>query len=133
MPRVNYTVAPEVCRAIELILSTGLFPHIKPSRIKCVKSSGSKSRAIARIYGLPQAWIAAGEEPGYVIEVISERFYRLPCSEKIKTLIHELLHIPFTFSGALRPHGHLVNGRKAYYYYRRLDEGLMDEICVLLK
>ncbi len=132
MPRIKYEPAEDVCKAIELILSTGMFPHIKPGRVKCVKSKGSKSRAIARIYGLPKPWIVVGLEPGYVIEVVSERFFKLSCKEKVKTLIHELLHIPATFSGGLRPHGKIVNGRRVNAYYRRLDSSLLEELCRVL-
>ncbi|MCD6301116.1 MAG: metallopeptidase, partial [Staphylothermus sp.] len=68
--------------------------------------------AYARIHGLPRIWIKALKiKPGYVIEVISENYDKLSIEEKIMILIHELLHIPRTFSGGLRPHGKYVNRR----------------------
>ncbi|MCE4600045.1 MAG: metallopeptidase [Desulfurococcales archaeon] len=128
MPRVRYERADDVCEAIKLILSMGLLPHIDPSRIHCVRSRGSSTRVVARIYGLPRPWIVAGLEPGYVIEVVSERFDSLDCRGKLKTLLHELLHIPKTFSGALRPHGRYVNSRVVGALYRRV-RGLEGEVC----
>ena len=128
--RVKYAPAPDVCRAVRIIVS-GLeeFGYIDLSRVHCVRSWGSRSLAIARIYGLPRAWIVAlGVNPGYVIEVISERFDPLPGREKVAVLIHELLHIPRSFSGGLRPHGKLVNNRRVTSLLRLLGErGLLGE------
>lgn len=81
------------------------FGYIDCSRIHVIRSRNSKSRAIARIYGLSRIWIfALGLSPQYVIEVISENFDDLGFEEKIYVLIHELLHIPKSFSGSLRSH-----------------------------
>ena len=87
-----------------LAAATGM-SHVRAERVFCVKSDGSKSRAIARIWSLPRVFQQClGIEPAYVIEVISHRWDRLSADEKEKTIIHELLHIPQTFSGALVPH-----------------------------
>lgn len=73
--------------------------------ITSMRGTGSTSRAIARIWSLPRPWqLALKIEPQYIIEVIAERFDRLSDSDKDRTLIHELMHIPKTFSGALVPH-----------------------------
>lgn len=69
------------------------------------RSINSKSRAVARIWGLSKVWqLALNEKPKYVLEVISERFEKLGRREKDRVLLHELAHIPRTFSGALLPH-----------------------------
>jgi len=87
-------------------LVTGLrLDYIDPKRIVCFRSLGSSSRATARIWSLPQIWQKAlNTPPYYVIEVLAEKFDPLTEKDKTKVLIHELLHIPKTFSGALRPH-----------------------------
>ena len=43
-------------------------------------------------------------QPQYIIEVIAEKFDKLTEENKERTLIHELMHIPKTFSGALVAH-----------------------------
>lgn len=81
------------------------FTHVNPSRIFCVRGYGSTSEAWARIWGLPTLWQQVlGIGPAYVVEIIEPEFSRLPQDEQDRILIHELLHIPRTFSGAIRPH-----------------------------
>lgn len=79
--------------------------HINPERIFCFRTRGSKSRAYARIWSFPKIFQQVLEiEPAYVIEVLSEKYDRLSHDDKIKVVIHELLHIPKNFSGSLLPH-----------------------------
>ena len=40
----------------------------------------------------------------YVIEVLSQHFDHLKADDRTRVLIHELMHIPKNFSGALLPH-----------------------------
>ncbi|MEK7595886.1 MAG: putative metallopeptidase [Patescibacteria group bacterium] len=90
---------------VAFILGKISMPHIKKEAVYCVKSRGATTRAIARIYSFPRVWqLALGISPKYVIEVISERFDKLKPEDKDRVLIHELMHIPKTFSGALVPH-----------------------------
>lgn len=97
--------APDIKAEINQILKKTSFPHIKPEQVICFRSFEAKTRAYARIWSFPSIWQMALEmEPHYVIEVISERYDKLSEENKIRTLIHELLHIPKNFSGALRPH-----------------------------
>jgi len=132
-----YTPAPDVCRAVELITEALRedLGYIDLERIKCYKSTGARTRAIARIHGMGRLLAEAlGIKPIYVIEVVSERFYELSIEERIKVLIHELLHIPRNLSGGLRPHGRLVNGRRVSQLYGKLYErkGYWG-ICMQLK
>jgi predicted metallopeptidase len=129
LPKLRYEPAEDVCLAVRELVKLKVFAHIDPTRISCARSYGSRSRAVARIYGTPRAWIALGREPEYLIEVISERFYRLAPSERLKVIIHELLHIPKTFSGSLRPHGRYVNEKLVREIFNKaLDEGVASRV-----
>lgn len=103
---IEYSEAPGVKRLVDDIVDRLSLFHIVPQFIYCYRSKGSKSKyAIARIHGLSKAWQRAlREPPSYIIEVISERYDMLSEGEKQRIIIHELLHIPKTFSGGLRPH-----------------------------
>ena len=80
------------------------FAHVDVRRVICYRSRGSTARIYARIWSLPSIFShALGVEPHYVIEVV-ELYDRVDKDQREKTLIHELLHIPKTFSGALVPH-----------------------------
>jgi len=104
MPMV-FHFAPDIQDKIgKIVLNTGL-RYIDPTKIKCFRSVGSKSKVRARIWSFPKIWqLALKVEPHYIIEVISEKFDKLNEAEKNKILIHELLHIPKNFSGSLLPH-----------------------------
>ena len=104
--KYEYEVAPDVQKDLEEIvrLLPDDFAHVDPRRVVCFRSRGSTAKIYARIWSLPGIWQAAlGIEAHYVIEVV-ERYDRQPKEEQEKTLLHELMHIPKTFSGALVPH-----------------------------
>ncbi|MDO8583250.1 MAG: putative metallopeptidase [bacterium] len=103
--RLEWEDASEVKRDIEGILGVLDFSHVDSSRIFCFRTSGSKSRSYARIWSMPKIFQRALDiEPAYVIEVLSKYYDKLDEDSKKKVLIHELLHIPQNFSGALLPH-----------------------------
>ncbi|MDH5449990.1 MAG: putative metallopeptidase [Candidatus Bathyarchaeota archaeon] len=114
---INYIEAPDVKVLVDEIMDCLDLFHIVPQFVYCYRSTGSKSEhTIARIHGLGRIWQEAlRRPPAYVIEVISERYDRLGETEKERTLIHELLHIPKGFSGGFRPH-------KGYISKKRVDE-----------
>lgn len=102
---LGWQKAVDVKRDVNQILKTIDLPYIKPSKIYCYRTNGSKSRSYARIWSFPRIFQdALGLEPAYVIEVLTRHYDKLGPEEKIKVLIHELLHIPRNFSGALVPH-----------------------------
>ena len=112
--KIQYFEAHDVKETVERIISELGFNHIELSRIFCYRSVGSKSRrTVARIHSLEKLWQRAlNISPGYLIEVISERYDRLSREEKEKVLIHELLHIPQGFAGGFRPHRRHITKRK---------------------
>ncbi|MBI2590469.1 MAG: metallopeptidase [Candidatus Blackburnbacteria bacterium] len=104
-----------------LVAACGL-GYIRTNRIFCYESTGAKTRAYARIWGLNRIWQSTlGVEPAYILEVISEKFNKLSSFEKDHVLIHELLHIPKNFSGALVPHKRKggVNEKKVKLLYQQ--------------
>ena len=107
-------------KEVAKIVSTLKLFHIDPKRVIVFRSFGSKSRARARIWSLPRIWQQALKvHPHYCLEVLSEKFDKLSKDEQHRILIHELLHIPKTFSGALLPH----RGRG-----RKIDRRLVEKL-----
>ncbi|MEM4554310.1 MAG: putative metallopeptidase [Candidatus Anstonellaceae archaeon] len=104
--------APDVQQKVEKLISVFSssafapeFSHINQFRIICMRSKGAKANAYARIWNLPAIWQKALSIGAfYIIEVISHHYDSLSEEQKEKVLLHELMHIPKTFSGALRPH-----------------------------
>lgn len=63
-----------------------------------------EGRTLARIWGLHRIFQHLLDiRPLYVIELMRP-FKSLSCDERARTLAHELAHIPYTASGAVRPH-----------------------------
>lgn len=97
--------APDIKQTITKIVNHLNLNYIDPKRIVCFRSTGSVSRARARIWSLPRVWQQALKLPAYyIIEVLNQHFDKLSSEDKEKVLIHELLHIPKNFSGSLIPH-----------------------------
>lgn len=102
---MDWEKADDIQKEIQSLIKKLELAHIDPKRLICFRSEGSKSKARARIWGFPRVWQKALKiKPHYIIEVLSEKFDRLAEEERKKILIHELLHIPKTFSGALLAH-----------------------------
>lgn len=102
---MDWNDAEDVRRDLKKVLGTLDMPHIDIKRIHCYRTTGSKTRAYARTWAFPKIFQRAlGVQPAYVIEVLSKHYDKLDEDNKAKVLIHELLHIPKNFSGALLPH-----------------------------
>jgi len=120
---MRYEPAPDVGAQVAGLVSALGLAHIDLSRVRCVRSYGTKSRrTLARCHALPRILqTAMALRAHYVIELVTEHYDRLPVDEQVKTLIHELLHIPRSFSkgggGGFRHH-HVVNRRAVEQGYR---------------
>jgi len=102
---MEFNLAPDIQRRLSQIQTKLQFPHIDHKRIVCFRSYGSKARARARIWAFPKIWQLALNLPAYYcIEIISEKFDHLKIDDQTRIIIHELMHIPKNFSGALLPH-----------------------------
>lgn len=124
--KVDWQQAPDITRrVVDLVDGLGL-DYLQKSRIICFRSQNSTSRAIARMWGLNRLWqLALGESPAYVLEVLGERFDKLPKRKQDEVLLHELAHVPKNFSGSLMPHRKGKGGfhdklRKMLVAYQRL-------------
>lgn len=123
---MKYELAPDVKKHIDVLIEQLDFTYMKAENIHCIRSLDAKTRAIARIWGMSRLFKeVAGIEPHYIIEVNTKRFDKLSPREKIKTLIHELMHIPKTFSGALLSHHgphHRINDREVEKILRTIEK-----------
>ncbi len=103
--KLEWEEANDVKKGIKEIVKALDFNHIVVSRVFTYRTEGSKARAYARTWMMPKIFQhALGVEPAYIIEVLSKYYDKLSDDEKTRVLIHELLHIPKNFSGALLSH-----------------------------
>lgn len=115
--------AGDIQTRLRRIIRALALEYIDPARIRCLRVSGSRANALARIWGLPPIFQDALDlRPHYVIEFMVPAFGRLPREEQDRVIIHELLHIPRTFSGGIRPERSPslnINRRTVERYYRQ--------------
>ena len=119
--RISYQRDTGLEREVRRISSVLGMEHIDHSRLAVVRSEGTKSRRVlARCHALSRIFQhALGIRAHYIIEIVSENFDRLPDDEKLRTLIHELMHIPRSFGGGFRHHRPYVNRRTVERAYRK--------------
>mgnify|MGYP001619681691 CR=1 FL=1 len=119
---IKYELAPDLQRIINE-LAILLFPHVKLDSVICIRSYGSSSRGtIARCHALGKAMqIALNRKGFYVVEIISKRFDKLSNEDKLKTLIHELMHIPKSFGGGFRHHDFVCDKNVENEYQRYIN------------
>jgi predicted metallopeptidase len=123
---MKYSIASDIKQQVDNLIEKLNFTHIKAKNIHCIRSYDAKTRAFARIWGMAKLFKeVVGIEPHYIVEVNGRRFDKLSIRDQTKTLIHELLHIPKTFSGALLSHRgkyHRINDREVERILKDLIE-----------
>ncbi len=121
---MRYEFAPDL-QLIAQEISRMLFPHVQIENVRCFRSWGSSARGvIARCHTIGKLMqMAIGIKAVYALEFLSERFDKLSEEEQIKTIIHELMHIPKTFGGGFAHHNIVTNKKvdMAYKKYKKLN------------
>ncbi len=116
---IKYYKAPEIDEMVKEISRKLNIDH-DLSRVICIRSRGSKSkRTLARCHTISRAiQTGLGLKAHYIIEVISENFDKMHEEGKVKTLIHEIMHIPNAFGGGFKGH-HYVNSNTVDNMYKK--------------
>jgi predicted metallopeptidase len=120
---ISYKDAPDIRNIIQNLVLSLKMKHISLERLHCIRSRGSASRnIIARCHALPKIMQHCLDVPAYyIIEILSENFDNMKDKDKIKTLIHELLHIPKTFGGGFKHHN-TISKRKVDSLFDRFTK-----------
>jgi len=124
MPTIRYEYAPDIEKIARDVVSRMNWNYIKLEHIGFLRSLNSKSRGtIARCHAMGKAMqIGMGRNTSfYVIEVISKRFDKLSEKDKIKVIIHELMHIPKSFGGGFKHHN-IVTERNVKNIYEKYEQ-----------
>ncbi len=111
---VEYTEAPDLReRAIKIAARVGM-GHLDFDRIHCYRYT-CDTRTVAKITGFFKTLQLAYPHirPFYVITFNEKNFNRESFEEQNQTILHELLHIPKTFSGEFSKIAHSEIRRRA--------------------
>jgi predicted metallopeptidase len=106
--KLKYVPAPDLQERMEEIVALLGMTHIKPGRVKCLRSYGSSSRyTIARCHALGKLMQHAMETKAFYAIEFLELFDKQSKVDQDKTIIHELMHIPKSFGGGFRHHDYV--------------------------
>ena len=130
---MKYSYAPDLKAQAQEIVEILKLHHINLEHVECIRSSGSSTRrTFARCHGLGKVMqLGLKREAFYVLEFLTERFDSLSSQDKIKTIIHELMHIPKSFGGGFKHHDYVTSKNVDIMYKefinRKLDLTITPE------
>jgi len=106
---IKYKEAEDIRRIAEEVVKTLNLNHIQLENVGFLRSIGSSSRrTIARCHALSKPLqLGMNRKAFYTIEVLSEKFDRMSEDDRIKVIIHELMHIPWSFGGGFKHHDYV--------------------------
>ena len=112
---IHYEEAPDLDEMIRNIVEKIGMEHINLDYVVCMRSHGSKAqRTLARCHAMSRVLRTAMKKnfglkkSVYVIEILAEEEAKMSEKDKIKTLIHELMHIPKSMGGGFLHHSNHV-------------------------
>ena len=116
---IRYEPAPDLDELIKNIVEKVGMEHINLDYVVCMRSHGSKAqRTLARCHAMSRILrIAMKQNFGlkksvYVIEILAEEEAKMSEKDKIKTMIHELMHIPKSMGGGFLHHSNHVTRKR---------------------
>ena len=114
---MRYEPAPDIQQIAEEI-SRNLFPHVILDRVRYFRSYGTSSKGtIARCHALGKLMQKAlNVKAHYALEFLSERFDKMGEEDRLKTIIHELMHIPKSFGGGFKHHDFVCDKNINFFY-----------------
>jgi len=106
---IKYKEAEDLRRTAEEIVKTLNLNHIQLDNVGFLRSYGSSSRrTIARCHALSKPLqLGMNRKAFYTVEVLSEKFDKMSEDDKIRVMIHELMHIPWSFGGGFKHHDYV--------------------------
>ena len=120
---MEYKIANDIQeKALDIIAKLN-FNHISYKDFVCMRSYGSSTRnTIARCHGMSKVLqLALKIKPVYVLEFLSKRYDKLDEKEKIKVIIHELMHIPKNLGGGFRHHNYVTEREVNMLYEKYIN------------
>lgn len=128
---IKYVEAPDIHEKMLDLVKVLEFDHVQLDSVICIRSFGSSSRnTIARCHALNKVMQKAlGRKGFYVLEFLSERFDKLAEDERMKTILHELMHIPKSFGGGFKHHDYVCEKNIDMFYkqFHHTKKGMAGE------